>query len=100
MRHEPGGHPASCSDMISSGHQVSKSRKKALKKLQADATRTGRDLSPRDNPTAPFQMCVLSELGLTTPHLDDRKPHENAAASEVTYEDLSALGAETDHGDA
>lgn len=45
-------------------------------------------------------MCVLSELGLTTPHLDDREPHENAAAAEVTCEDLSAFGAETDHGDA
>lgn len=59
-----------------------------------------RDLFPSDDPTAPFQMCVLSELGLTTPHLDDREPHENAAAAEVTCKDLSAFGAETDHGDA
>lgn len=30
-----------------------------------------------------------SEPGITTPHLDDRKPHEDAAAAEVTCEDLS-----------
>lgn len=48
-----------------------------------------RDLFPGDNPAAPLQMCVLSEPGITTPHLDDHKPHEDAAAAEVTCEDLS-----------
>lgn len=40
-------------------------------------------------PPAPLQMCVLSEPGITTPHLDDHKPHEDAAAAEVTCEGLS-----------
>lgn len=59
-----------------------------------------RDLFPSENPSAPFQMRVLSELGLTTPHLDGRKPHEIPPAVEVTCEDLSTFGTETDHGDA
>lgn len=43
-----------------------------------------RDPVPSDNPAAPFQLCVLS-----VPHLDDHKPHEDAAAVEVTCEGLS-----------
>lgn len=44
-------------------------------------------------PPAPLQMCVLSEQGITTPHLDGHKPHEDAAAAEVTCEGLSHTSA-------
>lgn len=63
---------------------MSKSPPKTLEIHSELQTETeARGPCPHDNPPAPLQLCVLS-----VPHLDDHKPHEDAAAAEVTCEGL------------